>query len=36
MKHNSGALFLVPDLLGTFVFAIEGGGSADAAALDSF
>ena len=34
MKNNSGVLLLALDLMGTFVFAVEGGGAADAAGLD--
>jgi len=34
MKYNSGTLLLVLDLMGTFVFAVEGAGAAAAAHLD--
>ena len=34
MKYNSGMLLLVVDLIGTFVFALEGAGAATAAHLD--
>src|SRR5258707_4682047 len=34
MKYNSGTLLLALDLIGTFVFAVEGAGAAAAAHLD--
>jgi uncharacterized membrane protein YeiH len=34
LRYNSGTLLLALDLLGTFVFAVEGAGAAAAAHLD--